>query len=66
MLFAPFLASPVIFTPLTSTLNSIAQVYARLPEGMTYANMPAALITDCVQLVKANSIEGWVIGNGYH
>ena len=27
-------------------------------QGMNYANIPEELIEDCVQLVKANSIEG--------
>jgi hypothetical protein len=37
---------------------SSAHVYLRMPEGMTWDNIPQALLTDCAQLVKANSIEG--------
>ncbi|KAG6821884.1 hypothetical protein H0H92_000330, partial [Tricholoma furcatifolium] len=33
-----------------------------MPEGMTFETIPEALLTDCAQLVKANSIEAW-IGN---
>jgi len=37
---------------------SSAHVYVRLPEGITWDAMPAALVEDCAQLVKENSIEG--------
>ncbi|EEB91798.1 hypothetical protein MPER_09786, partial [Moniliophthora perniciosa FA553] len=40
---------------------SSAHVYLRLPEGggsMTWETIPEVLLTDCAQLVKANSIEG--------
>ncbi|KAK6736572.1 hypothetical protein RB195_019330 [Necator americanus] len=37
---------------------SSAHVYLRLPPGMTIDTIPQALIDDCCQLVKANSIEG--------
>ena len=37
---------------------SSAHVYLRMPANMTWDAIPAALLTDCAQLVKANSIEG--------
>ncbi|KAI0060471.1 cytoplasmic protein [Artomyces pyxidatus] len=37
---------------------SSAHVYLRLPETMTWDTIPEPLLTDCAQLVKANSIEG--------
>ncbi|KAF8895251.1 cytoplasmic protein [Infundibulicybe gibba] len=37
---------------------SSAHVYLRMPDAMTWDNIPEALLTDCAQLVKANSIEG--------
>merc|ERR1712135_42052 len=37
---------------------SSAHVYLRLKEGETIDNIPAALLEDCCQLVKQNSIEG--------
>ncbi|EMD39616.1 hypothetical protein CERSUDRAFT_111925 [Gelatoporia subvermispora B] len=37
---------------------SSAHVYLRMPEGMTWESIPEALLIDCAQLVKANSIEG--------
>lgn len=37
---------------------SSAHVYLRMPEGMTWEAIPQALLADCAQLVKANSIEG--------
>ncbi|KXN82843.1 Coiled-coil domain-containing protein 25 [Leucoagaricus sp. SymC.cos] len=37
---------------------SSAHVYLRMPEGMAWDNIPSAILTDCAQLVKANSIEG--------
>lgn len=46
---------------------SSAHVYLRMPEGMTWDAIPEALLTDCAQLVKANSIEGeQEYGTGYH
>lgn len=32
-----------------------------MPEGMTWENIPQALLIDCAQLVKANSIEGVLV-----
>jgi predicted ribosome quality control (RQC) complex YloA/Tae2 family protein len=37
---------------------SSAHVYLRMTEGMAWDNIPEALLADCAQLVKANSIEG--------
>jgi hypothetical protein len=37
---------------------SSAHVYLRLPEGQTMDQIPPAVLEDCCQLVKANSIEG--------
>ncbi|KAL6301978.1 cytoplasmic protein, partial [Sparassis latifolia] len=37
---------------------SSAHVYLRMPEGMSWENIPEPLLVDCAQLVKANSIEG--------
>ncbi|KAH8086015.1 cytoplasmic protein [Cristinia sonorae] len=37
---------------------SSAHVYLRMPEGMSWESIPEPLLTDCAQLVKANSIEG--------
>ncbi|KAE9396130.1 DUF814-domain-containing protein [Gymnopus androsaceus JB14] len=37
---------------------SSAHVYLRMPESMSWEDIPEALLTDCAQLVKANSIEG--------
>ncbi|KAI6233296.1 Coiled-coil domain-containing protein 25 [Aphelenchoides fujianensis] len=37
---------------------SSAHVYLRLQEGQTIDDLPPALIKDCAQLVKQNSIEG--------
>ncbi|KCV70103.1 hypothetical protein H696_03565 [Fonticula alba] len=37
---------------------SSAHVYLRMSPGMTWDNLPEALLNDCAQLVKANSIEG--------
>jgi len=37
---------------------SSAHVYLRMPDGMSWDAIPEALLTDCAQLVKANSIEG--------
>ncbi|EGP92157.1 uncharacterized protein MYCGRDRAFT_98662 [Zymoseptoria tritici IPO323] len=37
---------------------SSAHIYLRLPENQTWDNISEALLTDCAQLTKANSIEG--------
>jgi hypothetical protein len=37
---------------------SSAHVYLRMDEGMSIKQIPAAVLADCAQLVKANSIEG--------
>ncbi|OCH87328.1 cytoplasmic protein [Obba rivulosa] len=37
---------------------SSAHVYLRMPEEMSWDAIPEALLVDCAQLVKANSIEG--------
>lgn len=37
---------------------SSAHVYLRMREGETWDAIPTALLTDCAQLTKANSIEG--------
>ncbi|KAI0823967.1 cytoplasmic protein [Trametes gibbosa] len=37
---------------------SSAHVYLRMPDGMSWEAIPETLLTDCAQLVKANSIEG--------
>ena len=37
---------------------SSAHVYLRMPEAMAWEAIPEALLNDCAQLVKANSIEG--------
>jgi len=37
---------------------SSAHVYVRLPEGMSWDDIPEPLLKDCAQLVKANSIQG--------
>lgn len=37
---------------------SSAHVYLRLPKGFTQDNIPPAVLEDCAQLVKANSIKG--------
>lgn len=42
---------------------SSAHVYLRMTEGMTWDAIPEVLLTDCAQLVKANSIEGCLISN---
>lgn len=41
---------------------SSAHVYLRMPDGMSWEAIPEALLTDCAQLVKANSIEGTLYG----
>ncbi|CAI6332568.1 unnamed protein product [Periconia digitata] len=37
---------------------SSAHIYVRLPEDQDWEHMDQALLTDCAQLTKANSIEG--------
>ncbi|KAL5457109.1 hypothetical protein EMCRGX_G034348 [Ephydatia muelleri] len=37
---------------------SSAHVYLRLPKGKTMDDIPDEVLTDCLQLVKANSIQG--------
>ena len=37
---------------------SSAHVYLRLPAGASMHSIPEATLTECVQLVKANSIQG--------
>ena len=38
---------------------SSAHIYLRMNEGDAWDAIPKDLITDCAQLTKANSIEGW-------
>jgi len=40
---------------------SSAHIYLRLKEGESWENIPEAVVTDCAQLTKANSIEGMTI-----
>ena len=42
---------------------SSAHVYLRLPLGKTMDDIPALILEDCAQLVKANSIQGNKINN---
>ncbi|XP_064382283.1 coiled-coil domain-containing protein 25-like [Halichondria panicea] len=42
---------------------SSAHVYLRLPMGMTVEAIPPEVVSDCAQLVKANSIQGCKINN---
>eukprot|EP01024_Parvocaulis_polyphysoides_P050210 TRINITY_DN4888_c2_g1_i1.p2 TRINITY_DN4888_c2_g1~~TRINITY_DN4888_c2_g1_i1.p2 ORF type:complete len:217 (+),score=28.40 TRINITY_DN4888_c2_g1_i1:125-775(+) len=42
---------------------SSAHVYLRLPEGMSIDDIPDEPLEDCVQLVKANSIQGCKMNN---
>jgi hypothetical protein len=42
---------------------SSAHVYLRLQPGQTLDDIPSALVDDCCQLVKANSIEGCKMNN---
>lgn len=37
---------------------SSAHVYLRMPDDVVWESIPEALLADCAQLVKANSIEG--------
>lgn len=42
---------------------SSAHVYLKMQPGWTIASIPEALVVDCCQLVKANSIEGTKLDN---
>lgn len=42
---------------------SSAHVYLRLNKGQTYDDIPEGVLEDCVQLVKANSIQGNKVNN---
>ena len=42
---------------------SSAHVYLRLPADKTMDDIPADILEDCAQLVKANSIQGNKINN---
>ena len=42
---------------------SSAHVYLRLPPGDGIDDIPEAIIEECAQLTKANSIEGCKVGN---
>lgn len=42
---------------------SSAHVYLRLPKGQTIEDIPSAVLDDCAQLVKANSIQGNKMNN---
>ena len=42
---------------------SSAHVYLRLPVGKTMEDIPEKTLEDCVQLVKANSIQGNKLNN---
>ncbi|XP_072045611.1 coiled-coil domain-containing protein 25-like [Amphiura filiformis] len=42
---------------------SSAHVYLRLPKGSTIDDIPQAVLDDCCQLVKANSIQGCKMNN---
>jgi len=42
---------------------SSAHVYIRMKEGQLFDNIPPAVLEDCCQLVKANSIEGNKVSN---
>ncbi|XP_033110072.1 coiled-coil domain-containing protein 25-like [Anneissia japonica] len=42
---------------------SSAHVYLRLPKNQTIDDIPAAVLEDCAQLVKANSIQGNKMNN---
>ncbi|KAJ7373868.1 Coiled-coil domain-containing protein 25 [Desmophyllum pertusum] len=42
---------------------SSAHVYLRLRKGETLDDIPTAVLTDCIQLVKANSIQGNKMNN---
>lgn len=40
---------------------SSAHVYLRLNKGQTMDDISEGVLEDCAQLVKANSIQGWVL-----
>eukprot|EP01025_Chloroclados_australasicus_P038801 TRINITY_DN4006_c0_g3_i1.p1 TRINITY_DN4006_c0_g3~~TRINITY_DN4006_c0_g3_i1.p1 ORF type:complete len:216 (-),score=25.73 TRINITY_DN4006_c0_g3_i1:461-1108(-) len=42
---------------------SSAHVYLRMPIGQTMEDIPEAILEDCAQLVKANSIQGCKMNN---
>lgn len=42
---------------------SSAHVYLRIPKGQTIDDIPSAVLDDCAQLVKANSIQGNKMNN---
>ncbi|EDV22154.1 uncharacterized protein TRIADDRAFT_50705 [Trichoplax adhaerens] len=42
---------------------SSAHVYLRMPKDMSIDSIPTALLHDCAQLVKANSIQGCKLNN---
>ncbi|XP_076010979.1 coiled-coil domain-containing protein 25 [Genypterus blacodes] len=42
---------------------SSAHVYLRMPKGRTIDDIPKEVLTDCVQLVKNNSIQGCKMNN---
>jgi hypothetical protein len=39
---------------------SSAHVYLRLNKGQTMDSISEGVLEDCAQLVKANSIQGWI------
>lgn len=57
LILPPLLVSARNLTSLQLQLSS-AHVYLRMTAGMTWETIPQALLADCAQLVKANSIEG--------
>jgi len=40
---------------------SSAHIYLRMPEGQDWESIDKALLIDCAQLTKANSIEGMCV-----
>jgi len=45
---------------------SSAHVYVRLHKGQTIDDISEGVLEDCVQLVKANSIQGKVSESSFH
>ena len=45
---------------------SSAHVYLRLRKGQTIDDISEGVLEDCVQLVKANSIQGKVSESSFH
>ncbi|PQE30368.1 coiled-coil domain-containing 25 protein [Rutstroemia sp. NJR-2017a WRK4] len=43
---------------------SSAHIYLRMNEGDSWESIPEALLMDCAQLTKANSIEGGTVLRG--